>query len=56
MNKSYGNKLLKTIGWIIIAVVILFVVGTMIGSVIGGGNPLTPLLPSTWSHIIQFSR
>ncbi|AXX64677.1 MAG: DNA-directed RNA polymerase subunit beta [Lactobacillus sp.] len=56
MNKSHGNKLLKTIALIILAVLILFVLGAMIGAVIGGGNILTPLMPSTWSHILQFSR
>lgn len=56
MNKSYGNKLLKTIALIVLVFLILFIVGAMIGAVIGGGNILTPLLPSTWSHILQFSR
>lgn len=56
MNKSYGNKLLKTIALIMLVFLILFIVGAMIGAIIGGGNVLTPLLPSTWSHILQFSR
>ncbi|UQS84323.1 DNA-directed RNA polymerase subunit beta [Bombilactobacillus thymidiniphilus] len=55
MNGSYGNKLLKNIFKIIIAFLILFIIGMMIGSVMGGGNLLTPLLPSTWSHIIKFA-
>lgn len=56
MNKSYGNKLLKTIALIMLVFLILFIVGAMICAIIGGCNILTPLLPSTWSHILQFSR
>ncbi|NVY95647.1 DNA-directed RNA polymerase subunit beta [Lactobacillus sp. DCY120] len=55
MNKSYGNHLLKIIGMIIIIFVILFIVGMMLGAILGGGNLLTPLLPSTWAHIADFA-
>lgn len=54
MNKSYGNKLMRTIGWSLIAFLVLFIVGMMLGGLIGGGNILTPFLPSTWDHIFNF--
>ena len=40
---------------ILLAGVVLFIIGSMIGyGVMGGGNPFKVLLPDVWRHILGF--
>ncbi|MEG1503757.1 DNA-directed RNA polymerase subunit beta [Enterococcus sp. 22-H-5-01] len=40
---------------ILLAGVVLFIIGSMIGyGVMGGGNPFKVLLPDVWRHILDF--
>ncbi|MFC4772097.1 DNA-directed RNA polymerase subunit beta [Enterococcus hermanniensis] len=40
---------------ILLAGVMLFIIGSMIGyGVMGGGNPFKVLLPDVWRHILDF--
>lgn len=55
MDKERGNRFLRLIGWIFVIFLALFILGLMIGAVIGGGNIFTPFEPSTWAHIFKMS-
>lgn len=40
---------------ILLAGILLFIVGSMIGyGIMGGGNPFKVLLPGVWRHILEF--
>ncbi|WP_407857369.1 DNA-directed RNA polymerase subunit beta [Enterococcus hailinensis] len=40
---------------ILLAGVVLFIIGSMIGyGVMGGGNPFKVLFPDVWRHILDF--
>ncbi|MBU5364932.1 DNA-directed RNA polymerase subunit beta [Enterococcus devriesei] len=40
---------------ILLAGILLFIVGSMIGyGAMGGGNPFKVLLPGVWRHILEF--
>ncbi|GCF93398.1 DNA-directed RNA polymerase subunit beta [Enterococcus florum] len=42
---------------ILLAGVVLFIIGSMIGyGVMGDGNPFGVLLPGVWRHILEFVR
>ncbi|EOH86624.1 DNA-directed RNA polymerase subunit beta [Enterococcus pallens] len=48
------RSLIKIVG-VLLAGVILFIIGSMIGyGVMGGGNPFGVLLPGVWRHILDF--
>lgn len=47
---------LRRIGLVLAACLIVLILGAMIGFAIGGGNPLAVFLPGTWGHILDFLR
>ncbi|MBV7389102.1 MULTISPECIES: DNA-directed RNA polymerase subunit beta [Enterococcus] len=50
------RNLIKIVA-ILLAGVLLFIIGSMIGfGVVGDGNPFSVLLPGVWRHILEFMQ
>lgn len=55
-GKEYRHDIFKKIGWVLLLMLIFLVLGMLIGSALGGSNPLAILWPGTWMHMFDFLR
>ncbi|MFC6323472.1 DNA-directed RNA polymerase subunit beta [Companilactobacillus baiquanensis] len=55
-GREYRKDIFRKIGWVFLLILIFFILGMLIGSALGGSNPLAVLWPGTWIHMIDFLR
>ncbi|MFD1418783.1 DNA-directed RNA polymerase subunit beta [Companilactobacillus keshanensis] len=55
-GREYRKEIFRKIGWVLLLILIFFILGMLIGSALGGSNPLAVLWPGTWAHMLDFLR
>ncbi|MCH4057765.1 DNA-directed RNA polymerase subunit beta [Lapidilactobacillus gannanensis] len=57
VDQGHVYSVLKFLAWVLLAIVVAFVIGALIGyGMSGKGSPFSVFSPHTWQHILDFLR